>query len=182
MSKNPAIKAFNTGNPASSAYPAVRERWPKILDAAINDVELSLSTCRTLSDADIRAGRVIQLYLTELKIEMAKDAALAPVPDDGEADVGGYNEELTALNNVHGSQLRVCMQHITCTGSSTPSSRLRRHSGKPTTFLAIARDRVSPEVRMARSNSSSIFKRYVESSQVVIALITKRRKPSRRND
>lgn len=99
MSRDPAVATSNTGDRDSFAYTTVRERWPKILESAIEDIQSSLSPADALPKDDVEAGKKIRSQLAELKLDFVNNAVLVPMPDDGGADIRGYNEELQALGN-----------------------------------------------------------------------------------
>ncbi|KDR74116.1 hypothetical protein GALMADRAFT_71559, partial [Galerina marginata CBS 339.88] len=92
------------------SYETVVKRWPIILTGVVDTLH---NACHTLSldltkigDEDrgkdtlkekIEEGRAIIEKVSKLKYEMARDRPLEDIPDDGEASVALYNEELAAL-------------------------------------------------------------------------------------
>lgn len=44
-------------------------------------------------------GKQIVETLAKLKYELQHNRQMTPLPDDGEADIAGYNKELEALGN-----------------------------------------------------------------------------------
>ena len=52
-----------------------------------------------LSKEDVDAGGRIESQIVSLKSSMLNNAILEPIPHDGGSDIGGYNEELKALQN-----------------------------------------------------------------------------------
>ena len=89
----------NSGDPQSFAYPTARERWPKILSSAIDEIASTISGNNGLSKEDVDAGRVIQAKLTLLKKGMLENAALEPIPQDGRPDIESYNQEFDTLKD-----------------------------------------------------------------------------------
>lgn len=85
---------YATSDPASFAHTSARERWPIIITQGIDDVHKS--TWASTDDATVKEGKEIVSELARLKYELQHDRELSPIPDDGEADVKAYNEELAA--------------------------------------------------------------------------------------
>lgn len=85
---------YNTSDPASFAWTSARERWPIIITQGIDDVHKS--TYATSDDEAVKEGKHIVAELAKLKYELQHDRDMAPVADDGEADVAAYNDELAA--------------------------------------------------------------------------------------
>jgi hypothetical protein len=85
---------YATSDPASFAHTSARERWPIIITQGIDDVHKS--TWASSDDAAVKEGKEIVAELARLKYELQHDRELSPIPDDGEADVKAYNEELAA--------------------------------------------------------------------------------------
>ncbi|KAF3042127.1 hypothetical protein E8E12_005405 [Didymella heteroderae] len=88
---------YATSDPASFAHTSARERWPIIITQGIDDVHKS--TWASTDDATVKEGKEIVSELARLKYELQHDRELSPIPDDGEADVKAYNEELAARGN-----------------------------------------------------------------------------------
>ncbi|KAL6308789.1 DUF89 domain-containing protein [Sparassis latifolia] len=97
-------------NTASRKYETVLKRWPIILTNVIDNIYLhdhDLSIALTAGDvpvadvarveAQIAEGKTTIERIGKLKYEMARDRALEPIPDDGEALVDTYNTELARL-------------------------------------------------------------------------------------
>lgn len=93
------IAISNSGDPQSFAYPTARERWPKILSSAIDEIASTISGNNGLSKEDVDAGRIIQAKLTSLKKSMLEDAPLEPIPQDGRPDIESYNKEFDTLED-----------------------------------------------------------------------------------
>lgn len=85
---------YNTSDPASFAHTSARERWPIILTQGIDDVHKS--TWASSDEATVTEGKRIVSELAKLKYELQHDRDMQPIPDDGEADVAAYNQELAA--------------------------------------------------------------------------------------
>lgn len=93
------IAISTSGDPQSFAYPTARERWPKILSSAIDEIASTISGNKGLSKEDVDAGRIIQAKLTSLKKSMLEDALLEPMPQDWRPDIEGYNKEFDTLKD-----------------------------------------------------------------------------------
>ena len=93
------IAISNSGDPQSFAYPTARERWPKILSSAIDEIASTISGNNGLSKEDVDAGKIIQAKLTSLKKSMLEDAPLEPIPQDGRPDIESYNKEFDTLED-----------------------------------------------------------------------------------
>ncbi|GAB7357051.1 hypothetical protein MBLNU459_g7871t3 [Dothideomycetes sp. NU459] len=90
-------KPYVTSDETSFAYVSARDRWPVIITGAIDDVHKATSKA---SDPETEAeGKKIVEELAKLKYELQHDRQLSPLPDDGQADIAGYNEELERLGN-----------------------------------------------------------------------------------
>jgi hypothetical protein len=93
----------HTAGPSSFAYSTVRSRWPIIVQNAITDVEHTIANLRAQShdrssiSSDVEASKVILTRLEKLLHDMASDAPLLPVTEDGDADIMGYNDEVKFL-------------------------------------------------------------------------------------
>ncbi|KAF2095009.1 DUF89-domain-containing protein [Rhizodiscina lignyota] len=88
---------WSTADELSFAYPSARERWPVIVTAAIDDVHRSTAAA---SDAGvIEEGKRIVSDLAKLKYELQHGRQLTPLPDDGQPDIAGYNQELEQRGN-----------------------------------------------------------------------------------
>ncbi|KAF2457114.1 hypothetical protein BDY21DRAFT_304126 [Lineolata rhizophorae] len=94
MEFEPKVPPSSTADRTSFAYISARDRWPVILTGVIDDVHrASLKS----TDPDMTAeGKKIVSEVAALKYELQHDRQIAPIPDDGEADVAMYNEELKA--------------------------------------------------------------------------------------
>ncbi|RSH90066.1 hypothetical protein EHS25_001399 [Saitozyma podzolica] len=84
----------------SFAYTTVIKRWPVILTNIVSSIsndlhELHSSTEPSAKDK-IAEGKEIVSKISALKHEMGRNGSLTPIDDDGEANVGCYNEELQA--------------------------------------------------------------------------------------
>ncbi|KAF2114860.1 hypothetical protein BDV96DRAFT_612907 [Lophiotrema nucula] len=97
MEYDPKIPQYNNSDPNSFASVSVRDRWPVILTQGIDDVHRETHVSK--DEEKIKEGKWIVSELARLKYEAQHDRELTPLPDDGEADVAGYNEELKALGN-----------------------------------------------------------------------------------
>lgn len=85
---------YATSDPSSFAHTSARERWPIIITQGIDDVHRSTSAAS--DPAVVQEGKEIVSQLARLKYELQHDRELAPIADDGGADVSAYNEELAA--------------------------------------------------------------------------------------
>ena len=100
FSKQPSLTLTalsHTSDPNSFAYPTARTRWPKILSQIIDEIEATIKNNDQLSTEDVEAGKKVQEQFQILKQDMASNAILQPLPDDGEADIKDYNQELSEL-------------------------------------------------------------------------------------
>lgn len=100
QSTDPSIATSNSGDPESFAYSTARERWPKILSSAIDEIASTISGHNGLSKEDVEAGRAIQAKLTSLKTSMLGNAVLEPIPRDGRPDTEAYNEEFKTFKDL----------------------------------------------------------------------------------
>lgn len=100
QSTDPSIATSNSGDPDSFAYSTARERWPKILSSAIDEITSTLSGSSGLSDEDVEAGKIIQAKLTLLRTSMLGNAVLEPIPQDGRPDIEAYNEEFQTFKEL----------------------------------------------------------------------------------
>lgn len=89
----------NSGDPESFAYSTARERWPKILSSAIDEIASTISGNSGLTKEDVEAGKTIQAKLTSLKMNMLGNSVLEPIPRDGRPDIEPYNEEFKTLKD-----------------------------------------------------------------------------------
>lgn len=89
----------NSGDPESFAYSTARERWPKILSSAIDEIASTISVQNGLSKEDVDAGKTIHAKLTSLKTSMLENTLLQPIPPDGRPDIQAYNEEFKTLKD-----------------------------------------------------------------------------------
>ena len=89
----------NSGDPESYAYSTARQRWPRILSSAIDEITSSISGNHGLSKEDVDAGKIILDKLTSLKTSMLGNAVLEPIPHDGRPDIEAYNAEFTTLKD-----------------------------------------------------------------------------------
>jgi hypothetical protein len=89
------IAPYRTSDPDSFAHTSACERWPIILTQGIDDVHRT--TWESKDTEVVREGKWLVSELAKLKYELQHDRELTPLPDDGESDVAGYNEELKAL-------------------------------------------------------------------------------------
>ncbi len=85
---------YNTSDPASFAHTSARERWPIILTQGIDDVHKS--TWASSDEETVKEGKQVVSELAKLKYELQHNRDMQPIPDDGEADVDAYNQELAA--------------------------------------------------------------------------------------
>ena len=92
---NSQLAQYDTSDPTSFAYVSARERWPIILTQAIDDV--FRSTAEEKDEEKSTEGRQVVSELARLKYELQHNRELQPLPEDGEADVEGYNKELKTL-------------------------------------------------------------------------------------
>ncbi|KAF2258668.1 DUF89-domain-containing protein [Lojkania enalia] len=88
---------YNTSDPTSFAYVSARDRWPVIITQGIDDVHRA--TWATKDEEAAKEGKWIVSELAKLKYELQHNRELTPLPDDGAADIAGYNKELEALGN-----------------------------------------------------------------------------------
>ncbi|KAF9556449.1 DUF89 domain-containing protein [Agrocybe pediades] len=91
------------------SYQTVVSRWPIILTGVVDTMSKHCHTLclerdgegdegrKGLLDSKIQEGRGIIQKLSKLKYEMARDKPLEKIPEDGEASVELYNEELAEL-------------------------------------------------------------------------------------
>ncbi|TAQ86949.1 hypothetical protein B7494_g4727 [Chlorociboria aeruginascens] len=86
-----------TSDISSFAYVSARDRWPVILTGAIDDVHRAVS--ETKDESKREEGKRIVEDLAKLKYEMQHDRKLTPIPDDGQPDIEGYNQELEERGN-----------------------------------------------------------------------------------
>lgn len=98
MDLDPPLPHYLTSDPTSFAYTSARHRWPAILTSAIDDVHRTISASSSSDDNDndakTKQGKLLVSSLASLKYELQHNRALTPLEDDGESDVGIYNEEL----------------------------------------------------------------------------------------
>ncbi|KAF4545161.1 uncharacterized protein LTHEOB_5572 [Lasiodiplodia theobromae] len=88
---------YNTSDKTSFAYTSAKDRWPVIITGGIDDVHRAALAATDSETAN--EGKQIVETLAKLKYELQHNRQLTPLPDDGEADVAGYNKELEALGN-----------------------------------------------------------------------------------
>ncbi|EMD35051.1 hypothetical protein CERSUDRAFT_116552 [Gelatoporia subvermispora B] len=101
---------YDPSDTASFSYTTVLKRWPIILTSVIDniyrfnhDLDASIPSLESgsedlkLIEERISEGKAIIEKISKLKYEMARDRALEPIPDDGEAMVEEYNTELARL-------------------------------------------------------------------------------------
>lgn len=98
MEYDTTTPTYQTSDPTSFAYTSARERWPAIITGAIDDVHRTVSSISdSAEDKDrLKEGKAIVSALASLKYELQHNRVLTPIPDDGFADVEGYNVELHA--------------------------------------------------------------------------------------
>lgn len=94
MEQETSIATYITSDPTSFAFTSARERWPSILTGAIDDVHRTISSLPSDREPDIKEGKLIVEKLATLKYELQHNRKLAPLSDDGQADIAGYNAEL----------------------------------------------------------------------------------------
>ncbi|MCJ1404945.1 hypothetical protein MMC11_008171 [Xylographa trunciseda] len=99
----------HSGNETSLAYSTARTRWPKIIEAAIADVDATVSN-QTENSEVFRDGKDVVKDLKHTLLKMQSNARLAPIPDDGAADIEDFNAELDQLGPVtwHSSPWLYC--------------------------------------------------------------------------
>ncbi|KAJ9641159.1 Hairy/enhancer-of-split with YRPW motif protein 2 [Knufia peltigerae] len=102
MDLDPPIPKYQTSDPTSFAYKSARERWPAIITGAIDDVTRSVSALPGDAEDAVAEGKRIISSLGSLKYELQHDRALVEIGDDGQADVGLYNDELAARGRESG--------------------------------------------------------------------------------
>ncbi|KAI0072176.1 DUF89 domain-containing protein [Panus rudis PR-1116 ss-1] len=106
----PPYPPYDPRDKAGFSYETVLKRWPIILTGIIDtiyrtdhDLGVSLHDIDANSDEaslikeKIEEGKGIIEKISKLKYEMARDRPLDPIPNDGEAHVDIYNEELARL-------------------------------------------------------------------------------------
>jgi len=98
MEYDTTTPTYQTSDPTSFAFTSARERWPAIITGAIDDVHRTVASISdSAEDRDrLREGKAIVAALASLKYELQHNRVLTPIPDDGFADVEGYNAELQA--------------------------------------------------------------------------------------
>ncbi|GLB44649.1 putative DUF89 domain-containing protein [Lyophyllum shimeji] len=89
------------------SYETVVKRWPVIITSIIDQLhrdchDLSIESQKPGADkamleAKIAEGKGIIETISKLKYQMGRDYPLEHIPEDGEADVSSYNEELHRL-------------------------------------------------------------------------------------
>ncbi|PGH10141.1 hypothetical protein AJ80_07592 [Polytolypa hystricis UAMH7299] len=85
---------YNTSEKSTFAYISARDRWPVILTGAIDDL---FRTLNDVTDEEKKGeGKHIVEQLAALKYELQHDRKLTLLPEDGESDIAGYNQELEA--------------------------------------------------------------------------------------
>ncbi|MCJ1392944.1 hypothetical protein MMC18_005816 [Xylographa bjoerkii] len=94
----------HSGNDASLAYSIVRTRWPKIIEAAVADVDATMSN-QTEDSEVFRDGKDVVEDLKHTLINLQSNARLAPIPDDCAADFEDFNAELDQLGRLPGTVL-----------------------------------------------------------------------------
>ncbi|KAL5510965.1 hypothetical protein ACEPAG_3684 [Sanghuangporus baumii] len=105
------IPAYPPCDPTDkNGHETVLKRWPIILTKLIDHIhrvnhELTMAATRSSTEGSVEPnwetrveeGKAIIEKVSKLKYEMARDRALQPLGDDGEADVDTYNLELAKL-------------------------------------------------------------------------------------
>lgn len=99
----------HSGNKVSLAYPTARTRWPKIIVAAIADVETTLLG-HTEDAAEMEDGKNAVKDLKSLLSNLEGNARLMPIPDNGASDTHDFNAELESLGPItwHNSPWLYC--------------------------------------------------------------------------
>lgn len=87
-----------TADPNSFAYETARTRWPRILATAIESIGGLIGSGTRLAPHDVSAGQEIIQRFQSLEADMAQNAPLHHIPDDGAPDVVEYNQELDAFD------------------------------------------------------------------------------------
>lgn len=87
----------HTADKNSFGYYSARDRWPIILTGAIDDVHKAVSAEKDGEKAE--EGKAITQALAALKYEIQHDRVLTPLPNDGGADIAGYNKEIEQRGN-----------------------------------------------------------------------------------
>ncbi|KAJ9628625.1 Hairy/enhancer-of-split with YRPW motif protein 2 [Taxawa tesnikishii (nom. ined.)] len=88
---------YKTSDKSSFAYISARDRWPVIITGAIDDV--TRATFKESDSEKAAEGKKVIEGLAKLKYELQHDRQISPLPDDGEADIAGYNQELEQRGN-----------------------------------------------------------------------------------
>ena len=89
-------RRFKLENPASLTSSTARTRWPKIIIAAISDVETTLSE-RAEIIAEFDDGKVVVNHLENVLSDLDNDARMMPLPEDGSSAIKDFNDELESL-------------------------------------------------------------------------------------
>ncbi|GAO50072.1 DUF89-domain-containing protein [Saitoella complicata NRRL Y-17804] len=95
---------YLTSDKKSFAWPSVVERYPIILTQAIDDMHRTISSLPADSPK-LPEGKKIIAGIAALKHEEQHDRVLTPLPDDGDADVKDYNDELKYWNEREGREI-----------------------------------------------------------------------------
>lgn len=93
------VAVSHTADKNSFAYSTVRERWPKIITSTMEDVKSTLDM-KDRTPEEVKDGEGIVQKLQQLLTDMAEDAQLQPIPDDGGPDIPDYNTELQELGSL----------------------------------------------------------------------------------
>ncbi len=90
------VDVSHSGNAKSLAHPTARNRWPKIVAAAVADVEMSRAVPGLTPD-EVEDGEAAAADLAQLLSDMQNDRSMGPLPADGAADIQAFNDELDQL-------------------------------------------------------------------------------------
>jgi hypothetical protein len=89
----------HSGNPASLAYSTAQTRWPKIVVAAIADVEESLAD-HIQDNVIVEDGHAVFSDIKGLPSSLEGNTRPVQVPNDGASDVEDFNAELKQLGPI----------------------------------------------------------------------------------
>ncbi|KAJ5443806.1 uncharacterized protein N7458_007678 [Penicillium daleae] len=90
------IRAVWTSDQGSMAQQTAVNRWPKIVEGTVDDVDETAAS----SDKDKRAEwATMRIALQEIMHEIERNEPLKPLREDGAPGIGDFNKQLNAIGN-----------------------------------------------------------------------------------